>query len=381
MTVLSIFADAIDRYHYHGELRYVALQSSFDRRVDDFDGPSTTASLLNIRPRALFDSRPCISFSQETYSWRVHWICFVVGMHFLSLSALQIVSRKCVKPHQCAFVSHRLARCCFSWLYLLDMNMDLENDPDFVAFIKKNNLNDDVLKYIQSKIIPPYIATLDQMEAAAKLAIRKAQQDALNGIIYDMEDQPPATNGYAPASVLKDVGRGHTMNAPCTVARAGAALHSVGTKKKATRSSAVKKTTNCTAGVSDDREIPKGMIRLEIVESNTTSTIVGAVQLVKPLPESTKLQKRHVKIGRSTGDQYVNYGFSIQDDEVSTNHAVIYRKNNKFYWKDMHSTNGSVANFGNGEREHMQGGELYPLRSGMKIEMGACMLKVDFCPA
>ena len=286
-------------------------------------------------------------------------------------------------PSNCLRVSP--TGCCFSCLSLLEMNMDLENDPDFVAFVKKSNLNGEVVKHIQSKIIPGHDEMLGQIDAAAKLAIRKAQQDALNGIIYDIENNPPASKGHVPSSVVKDAGRGHTGNAPGTVARATAALPNVGTKKKAGRtfqeqSSAIKNSVNCTAKVSDDLEIPKGMIRLEVVESNMTSNIVGTVRLVKPLPESTK-DKKHAKIGRSTGEQYVTYGFSIQDDEVSTNHAIIYRKNNKFYWKDVHSTNGSVANFGNGEREHMKGGELFPLRSGMKIEMGACVLKVSFCAA
>ena len=259
------------------------------------------------------------------------------------------------------------------------MKMDLEQDPEFVAFMKNNNLNSEAIEYLKSKLLPGHEEMLETISSAATLVIRKAQQDALSGIVYEDENKPPA-------SVFKAAGCPDKEHAPSTVAKSSSNVSAgshVGTKKKMVRAVGdrpvlVKNKTKCTAEMDDAYEIPRGEVRLEVVDSKSANNIVGIVKFVKPLPESTKIKGQHAKIGRSTSEEYVNFGFSIQDDEVSTTHATIYRKNGKFYWKDASSTNGSVASFGNGVRDHMKPGEMYALQNGMQIELGMCVLKANF---
>jgi len=268
----------------------------------------------------------------------------------------------------------------------MNMDLDLDNNPEFMEFMKKNNVNADVFEYIKAQLEPYHNSMVEQMNLATQMALQKAQEDAINGNMYDNENQPPASNADAPSTSIKAAGRAFTGQAPSTVAKPSSVAADLGaTKKKAPRttrdrSSALKssKKTTTTASADGDLEVPKGEVRLEVISSTSARNIVGTFKFVKPQPESTKNKGQHAKIGRSTGEEYKKYGFSIKDDEVSTAHAIIFRKGTKFYWKDKHSTNGSVANYGNGEREHMISGELYQMRDGMKVELGECIIKINF---
>ena len=112
-----------------------------------------------------------------------------------------------------------------------DMKMDLEQDPEFVAFMKNNNLNSEAIEYLKSKLLPGHEEMLETISSAATLVIRKAQQDALSGIVYEDENKPPA-------SVFKAAGCADKEHAPSTVAKSSSNVSAgshVGTKKKMVR--------------------------------------------------------------------------------------------------------------------------------------------------
>ena len=127
--------------------------------------------------------------------------------------------------------------------------------------------------------------------------------------------------------------------------------------------------------------IPKGQVRIEVL-SSSNEKLIGTFKFRTPLTPLDK-QKKHVMIGRSTSNQFKEYGLSIQDDEVSTRHAVIHRKGNKFYWKDLHSTNGSILTLpdGDGTKEHLPPDNHHPLQDGATLELGMCKLLINFSSA
>lgn len=239
---------------------------------------------------------------------------------------------------------------------------------------------------IKDQLEPALEAMMAEIGIATQLAIRKAQEDAVNGKLYftqDEENNPNANAAAAaamPASILK--GSGNTGRGNKITGEPNTTVKPISKKRSTTENDNTKPTQK----VVDSSTIPKGQVRIEVLAS-TNQKLLGMVRVVKPLAPSSK-ERAHVRIGRSNGKEYVQYGFHIEKDmEVSSNHATIYRKNGQFFWVDNGSTNGSVMNYPDkaegtvGLRRHLAPDDLTPLEDGTIMQLGLCELQINFFSA
>lgn len=160
--------------------------------------------------------------------------------------------------------------------------MDLEQDPDFLAYVKDNNVivSSELFEQIKAQIYPAFLAMVADMELAVELAVQKAQQDAANGIFYyeSTENLQPSTtttdHSKAPNSATKQ-GRAHTgQAAPGKAVKPSVPKEPV-TKKKPAAAAAERPphkdndTAEPCAKAKQKKDpaepIPKGQVRIEVV--------------------------------------------------------------------------------------------------------------------
>jgi hypothetical protein len=260
---------------------------------------------------------------------------------------------------------------------------DLDQDADFLAFMQENNNDRATYEWIKKELEPAHNGMMRDIEAASAICIRKAQSDAKNGVFYDENTENQETSSSSSAS------------APSTAAKPSV-------KQSKQHQSTIKKNTTSKRPSLDMLEdddtdnqqqqsiskqpktdlqpLGKGEVRLTVLcTSESGVRHKGTVVTVKPYPPSDK-GKRHVKVGRRDNDTEIcNYGLCLSDDvEVSGLHGTLYRKKNKFYWQDNKSTNGTVAIYPDDERIHLKPKQLFELEDGIKLELGLCVLLVNF---
>ena len=81
----------------------------------------------------------------------------------------------------------------------------------------------------------------------------------------------------------------------------------------------------------------EGKLRIECVDGPSK----GQVWIVEPMQEGKR--SGEVKIGRSAGKAFKTFGLSLPiDDEISTSHGSIFRRDQVFFYKDMNSSNGTA---------------------------------------
>jgi len=277
----------------------------------------------------------------------------------------------------------------------MDLDQDWDNNPEFMEFVQTENQNANgaVFAQLKEQLVPEFEKYAKQVEDAALLAIQKVKDDAALEIQKVKDD---AAKGIFHSATTNTENQQHPSAAPASVAKASAGQipstavkkaaaepEQPATKKKAAaaqrpraapgKSSTVKRQKAVASAAATN--VPEGQVRIEVLKSSNKSNI-GMVKFVAPVIPSAP--SKQVNIGRSTSKHSKEFGFPIEDDEVSTKHAMIHRKIGKFYVKDMSSTNGTELIYPNGETKKCVPHEHYLLEDGTIAQLGVCQLLINF---
>lgn len=272
----------------------------------------------------------------------------------------------------------------------MDLDQDWDNNPEFMEFVQTENQNANVAVFAQLKeqLVPEFEKYAKQVEDAALLAIQKVKDDAALEIQKVKDD---AAKGVFHNATTTTENQQHASAAPASVAKvpstavkkAAAEPEQPATKKKAAaaqrtraapgKSSTVKRQKAVESAAATN--VPEGQVRIEVLKSSNESNI-GMVKFVAPVVPSAP--SKQVNIGRSWSKLYKEFGFPLDDDEVSTKHMMINRKNGKFYMKDIRSTNGTELIYPNGETKKCVPHEHYLLEDGTVAQLGVCQLLINF---
>lgn len=124
--------------------------------------------------------------------------------------------------------------------------------------------------------------------------------------------------------------------------------------------------------------IPRGKVRIQVLSDpnfDKKSPHEGEIYIVEPSGNASKI----CKIGRSCGKEYTEFGISLhKDNEVSTKHGMLTGKVNKgtweYYFTDTGSSNGTVDD----KNYKLEVNENYKLANGTKLRLGSSVLLFNF---
>jgi hypothetical protein len=252
---------------------------------------------------------------------------------------------------------------------LADFELEYKNDPEFVEDLKTQNATAATFKYIEERLMAEIDNGFEMLMKEVALVIEKTKNDAAVGLYSNKSEkqQPPAT------AAKKTRGK-RTQRSPL-IKKTNT---SPGTVVQATRTYG--KTLVDITGTTPNEVIPKGKVRVEVFSKpnirDERSPHEGLVCLLEPLQNIKARKARCCKIGRSIAMECKNFGVSLyNDDQVSTNHAVLTQVVNKYYIEDMGSSNGTL--------DVASGAKIQPLvpiklEDGILLQMGQCILKFNF---
>ena len=276
-------------------------------------------------------------------------------------------------------------------------DLDLVDAPEFLEFLKEQNLSEESLEYIgkeTKRLFDEYVESTNEL---VKLCLQNASRDATNvrGRGSNQENlAPPGTSTKSKSSKrsirnsnVKSGKTCTTTNRKLSKTKGYIAKHVVNNElsqeleEKATVSN-VPQEEKAVVVVDDSlllESIPHGTVRIEIKSdslSATKSPHEGEVRFVEPTSNASHL----CKIGRSSGKEYSEHGVSLNLDlEVSTKHGMLTRSSTKngkeYFFSDVGSTNGTFF-VETGDRLDVN--QKYKLMNGTQLRIGQSILLFNF---
>lgn len=271
-------------------------------------------------------------------------------------------------------------------------DVDLANAPEFLEFLKEQNLSEESLEYVDKETKRLFNEYVDKTNTVFNFCLDIANRNAAKG--RNQENvAPPATlskpNNSKRSIRNSNAKRGKSQtNRKLSKVKNYVAKHDVNNdlsqelEEKATVSSLPQE--GKTEIVRDDElllnHIPPGKVRIEVksdVKAATKSPHEGEIRLVEPKANAAQ----QCKIGRSTGKEYSENGVSLHLDlEVSTKHGLLTRSNSskngfEYFYTDVQSTNGTFF-VATGVR--LTENEKYKLTNGVELRMGQSILQFNF---
>ena len=270
-------------------------------------------------------------------------------------------------------------------------DFDLVDAPEFLEFLKQQNLSEESLEYIGNETKRSFDEYIESSNKILQLCWLKASSSALNvqGLGNNQENRAPPGTSSKPTRTKRSIRNSSVKNGKASTktnrklskAKSYIAKQDVNNflsqelEEKATVSNLVQEE------IAEDLqgEVPRGKVRIEIISdfiSETKSPHEGEVRFVEPTSNASHL----CKIGRSSGKEYSEHGVSLNLDlEVSTKHGMLTRTGNKngyeYFFTDVGSTNGTF-DVETGDRLNVN--EKYKLENGTELRLGQSVLRFKF---
>ena len=280
----------------------------------------------------------------------------------------------------------------------LPSDLDLVDAPEFLEFLKEQNLSEESLEFIGNetkRMFDEYVANTSKV---VNVCIQNASRNAtsVHGRGNNQENLAPSETSSKTKSSKRSIRNSNvksgkvcaTSNRKLSKTKNMIAKQDVNNDlsqelvEKATVSNVAQQDK---AGVGSDNSrlinpIPRGKVRIEIKsdpQSTTTSPHEGEIRVVEPTSNASHM----CKIGRSSGKEYSEHGLSLHLDlEVSTKHGMLTRRNSsktgyEYFFIDTSSTNGTFF-VDTGDR--LDANEEYKLVNGTELRMGQSILLFNF---
>ena len=271
-------------------------------------------------------------------------------------------------------------------------DVDLVDSPEFLEFLKGQNLSEESLDNIEKKTKRMFDEYVESTNEVVKLSLQNVSHNA--SYANDQENIVPfGTSSKPTKSAKRSIRNSSVKSGKCRIStnrklskvKSNIAMHVVNhelsqeLEEKATVSDAAQGVQDAVlhAGSLLLDDIPNGTVRIEIKsDSDTKSPHEGEIRFVQPTSNASNL----CKIGRSSGKEYSEHGVSLHLDlEVSTKHGLLTRSSGKngleYFFTDVGSSNGTYFV---GTVDRLIVNEKYKIANGTQLRMGQSILQFNF---